>query len=328
MARKRHGRIMKGDTRVAGAEHQDSKTPRHFAVFGDVHGHLRLLFDLCRRWQVAHGVHLDGILQCGDLGYFPDASILDKATRRYAEKDPEELGYATYFAEPDFIHRDPRLQATLLGDPRSLQTVSCRMLWCHGNHEAFAALEGLLQGRELAPVDPHGRLLLLRAGAVVDFCGLRVAALGGASERHTEDRIAEDPLVRRWKYVDPEACMELMDKSFEVLLSHTSPADAGDTPAETVTFGSRWVEEVVHHCQPQFHFFAHHTRPILPFAIKRTRCHWLNDVTFTQNSNGVPGPLERGCMGILQAGGGAGLSFQIVEDPWFMGLGAWNWQHV
>jgi hypothetical protein len=35
---------------------------RHFAVFGDTHGHLRLMFRLCRLWQIQHRVFLDGIL--------------------------------------------------------------------------------------------------------------------------------------------------------------------------------------------------------------------------------------------------------------------------
>ena len=39
-------------------------------------------------WQLRHKRHLDGILQCGDLGYFPDLSRIDDATRRFADEDP------------------------------------------------------------------------------------------------------------------------------------------------------------------------------------------------------------------------------------------------
>ena len=64
---------------------------KHIAIFGDAHGHLRLLFQLCRLWQLEHKTHLDGIIVCGDLGFFPDVSRLDKATRRFALKDPVEI---------------------------------------------------------------------------------------------------------------------------------------------------------------------------------------------------------------------------------------------
>ncbi len=42
---------------------------KYFAIFGDVHGHFRLMFQLCRHWQRNSGVHLDGILLCGDIGF-------------------------------------------------------------------------------------------------------------------------------------------------------------------------------------------------------------------------------------------------------------------
>ena len=60
-----------------------SERALHIAVIGDVHGHLRLMFQLCRLWQVQTGVHLDLVLQCGDLGFFPDPARLDKATQRF-----------------------------------------------------------------------------------------------------------------------------------------------------------------------------------------------------------------------------------------------------
>jgi len=67
------------------------RTTKYVAVFGDVHGHLRLMFQLCRLWQKEHKIHLDGVLQCGDIGFFPDISRVDSATRQYAKRDPEEL---------------------------------------------------------------------------------------------------------------------------------------------------------------------------------------------------------------------------------------------
>src|SRR3954452_23284936 len=63
-----------------------------YLVFGDLHGRILPAFRLALAWQREHGERLAGLLQAGDLGYFPDASRLDKATKRHAEKDPLELG--------------------------------------------------------------------------------------------------------------------------------------------------------------------------------------------------------------------------------------------
>jgi hypothetical protein len=65
---------------------------RIYLVFGDLHGRVLPAFRLATLWARDHGKQLDGLLQVGDLGYFPDPSRLDKATRRHAEKDPTELG--------------------------------------------------------------------------------------------------------------------------------------------------------------------------------------------------------------------------------------------
>src|SRR5678815_415295 len=117
----------------------NSKTS-HIAIFGDPHGHFRLLFECCRRWQLASGVHLDAILVCGDIGYFPDLTKLDKATKRFAERDPEELGIAEYFRLPQPLRQDSLLEETLHGIPADLGTVRCDVICCHGNHEDFEEL--------------------------------------------------------------------------------------------------------------------------------------------------------------------------------------------
>src|SRR3954454_943126 len=63
-----------------------------FMIFGDLHGRVLPAFALARAWQLDHGEPLAGLLQVGDLGYFPDSSRLDKATKRHARRDQMELG--------------------------------------------------------------------------------------------------------------------------------------------------------------------------------------------------------------------------------------------
>src|SRR5579883_1330476 len=73
--------------------------PSHHLVFGDLHGRILPAFRLAVAWSREHGIPLRGLLQVGDLGYFPDPTRLDRATRRHAERDPLELG-AQWLVEP------------------------------------------------------------------------------------------------------------------------------------------------------------------------------------------------------------------------------------
>jgi len=76
------------------------RCPVNIAIFADVHGRILLCFKLCARWEKETGEKIDLILQCGDLGVFPDPSWLDGATKKHALKDPEEMGYYYYFTDP------------------------------------------------------------------------------------------------------------------------------------------------------------------------------------------------------------------------------------
>ena len=71
-----------------------------YLIFGDLHGRILPAFRLAMAWEREHGVRLDGLLQVGDLGYFPDPARLDKATARHAADDPLELG-TCLVAEPN-----------------------------------------------------------------------------------------------------------------------------------------------------------------------------------------------------------------------------------
>src|SRR5262249_45289764 len=56
--------------------------PATYLVFGDLHGRILPAFRLAQAWAREHGAALDGLLQVGDLGYYPDEGRFDKATRK------------------------------------------------------------------------------------------------------------------------------------------------------------------------------------------------------------------------------------------------------
>jgi hypothetical protein len=293
--------------------------PLHLAVFGDTHGHLRLMFQLCRLWQRQQGVHLDGILQCGDLGFFPDLTRLDKATRRFADRDPEELGFAYYFRLPEPTSQDSLLHSTLGGDAESLDTVRCPVIFCHGNHEDFRELERVTSGAAMTSVDAFGRLFFLRSGEMTELHGLRVGAVGGAPELPDEEA---SPVLG--KHVSERAVARLRRQTFDVLLTHGSARGLG---GETDRWGSTLLRELIEGCQPAYHFYGHHRDPIPAANVGRTHCVWLNDVNFRRERHGQQGQIEHGCMGMLRWKSSEDHAFAIIDEPWFRQVSAATWRH-
>jgi hypothetical protein len=112
-----------------------------YLIFGDLHGRVLPAFRLAMIWGREHGVHIDGLLQVGDLGYFPDHTRLDKATIRHAAADPMELGVQLVTAhsrQADEVFHGAEVP------PAGLWFTA-------GNHEDFEALAG--RGREADPGD-------------------------------------------------------------------------------------------------------------------------------------------------------------------------------
>src|SRR5260221_2737347 len=128
-----------------------------YLVFGDLHGRVLPAFKLAQAWSREHAVALAGLLQVGDLGYFPDPSRFDKATKRFAEKDSLESGVCLV-AEPS-----PK------ADQGFADEACPEAMWfTAGNHEDYDLLKNWERnaGREADdfPVDAYGKLRCIRDG--------------------------------------------------------------------------------------------------------------------------------------------------------------------
>ena len=233
-----------------------------FAVFGDIHGRIALMLYLCRRWQAETGETLDGVLQCGDMGAFPDHSRLDRATKRHAKRDPDELAYRA------FVNDTSEARKWLTDD-------GPRVLWCRGNHEDF---EHLAEFDEPGPVDFYNRLWFLPDGTCTTLAGVRVGGFGGIQA--DDDR----------GFANPAHCFR--GDSPQVLLTHAGPmTSAFPIGAETVTKLCRRI-------RPEVHLFGHHHRVFGPdpgpgdsMLIGLEHLDWKRDTR-----------LKDGCWGILRRG--------------------------
>ena len=152
-------------------------------IFGDVHGHLQLVFGLAYLAREELGEPPEALLLCGDVGVFPDLSKVDKATRKHAQREPLELDFAYQWAR---LPWPPWLEAIFSPEGLGLETPAVMV---HGNHEDFEFLARLLPPKpeafpvgleDLPSVDPKGKVKYLPSGWVLELpSGLRVAGLGG-----------------------------------------------------------------------------------------------------------------------------------------------------
>jgi hypothetical protein len=280
-----------------------------YLVFGDLHGRILPAFRLALAWQREHGERLAGLLQVGDLGYFPDPSRLDKATKRHAEKDPLELGtqfIAVRSVEADVVFAEPDL-------PEALWFTA-------GNHEDYNALDALAHGAGCTaddfPVDYYQRVRCVRDGHVVALPGgLRVGALWGIDERAPNARRKTPPRGR----ISQRSATMLSYETYDVLLTHDSPRDAMIAGA-----GSDAITAVIQLAHPAFAFFGHYHGEerfdACDFA--PTRVFHLHGLEFRERGGGG----EAGSVGVLRWGENGGR-FEYIDPLWLRTFTRHNWRY-
>jgi hypothetical protein len=275
-----------------------------YLVFGDLHGRILPAFRLAAAWARENGCRIAGLLQVGDLGYFPDLSRLDKATRRHAADDPLELGTLAVSERSEEADRVFAEEAV----PEALWFTA-------GNHEDHAALDALAHGDVFA-VDAYHRVRCIRDGHVARLPGrLRVGALWGIDgqapvrRRHAPSR----SLIRAASGV------RLACSAFDVLLTHDSPLGALIPNA-----GSQEIVDVIKAAQPAFAFFGHHKgrgRQV-EGDFGKTQVFHLAGMELRQSGQYA----EEGSVGILRWGGEAG-SFAYVDPAWLRSFTRHNWRY-
>lgn len=280
-----------------------------YMIFGDLHGRILPAFRIALAWQREHEELLAGLLQVGDLGYFPDPSRLDKATKRHAERDPLELG-------AQFVANRSKQADALFAEPDLPEA-----LWfTTGNHEDYVAIEDCRHGagctREDFPVDYYHRIRCIRDGKVVTLPGgLRVGALWGIDD--------QAPNARR--RILPAACIQyrsatqLCGVSFDVLLTHDAPRDA-----VFVDSGSEAIQTILRLAQPAFHFFGHYHTPgrLAECSYQPTQVNHMHGLEF----RGRGGTAEEGSVGILRWDANQG-HFEYVDPGWLRTITRHNWMH-
>lgn len=282
-----------------------------YLIFGDLHGRILPAFRLAMRWEREQGIRLDGLLQVGDLGYFPNTARLDRATARHAADDPLELGTSLVV--------EPNREADEVFHGRGGPAPT---LWfTAGNHEDFDALaerEGS-GGRHSStfPVDAYGFVRCIRDGRVETLPGpLRVGAVWGIDDKAPNAR-RRTPERGRIRY---RSLTALTGTSFDVLLSHDGPRNA-----ILAGSGSEGLGELIGLARPAFAFFGHYGSRYGRVVAMTGETQVYQMAGFEMRRGGAC--AEDGSVGLLTWENGAG-AFEYLDGTWLRGFTRHNWRHL
>lgn len=276
------------------------------AIFADVHGKLLLPFKLVDLYQRETGQHVDVILQCGDLGAYPDLAQLDKATLRHAARDRDELGF-----HDDFATEQPAIR-------EFLDRLGLHMLCVRGNHEDHAYLDQLearYPEQPRFPIDAYGRVWVCKTGwvqrtgvGVDELAFVGVGRIGDQKGRRHPQFIQE---------YEQQAVRKLLKtkQNFDLLLTH----DKDD--ASQRGYGMADIRLLLDQVVFAYHFHGHTGEPFSQTTHENGFTTTLKIKELEFEPSGV---LPPGCMVVLDKHDD-GLLLEVVPTSFTNRLTKHNW---
>ncbi|OJJ19988.1 hypothetical protein BKI52_16055 [marine bacterium AO1-C] len=281
------------------------------AIFADLHGRLLLAFKLVERYQRETGNQVDLILQCGDVGIFPELDHLDRATIRHANRDRSELGFHDFFVTPH-----PKAEEVL-------EKLNCDMVCVRGNHEDHEfldQLETIYPDNSLFPVDCYQRVFVCKSGHIqcietqsgtISFVGI-----GRIGDRKNRDH---PPFIQVY---ERQAIRQTIRErpTIEVLISHDVPVDMTDPG-----YGLKELRPILDELRPAFHFYGHTGKPyscVLDHN-KVTQSVKVAELEYKRKE-----VLDDGVMVILTIEDEKSPTIEIVDAPWLKEYTKSNWLYI
>ncbi len=236
------------------------------AIFSDIHGKILLPFKLVDLYQNITNEKIDLILQCGDIGCFPDTKKLDKATLRHAKNDRDELGF-----HDDF---------TTINEPikKFLDKLDVDMICVRGNHEDHDYLDDLEQKSvgSLFCIDAYERVFVCKSalkqefkkdGESFSFVG--IGRIGDRKERNDKQ------FIQKYEKQNINKLIKSKDM-FDVLITHDKSSESKRG------YGSQEIRKVLDNVIFSYHFYGHTGEPFndemdsngVTKSIKIQECEW------------------------------------------------------
>jgi len=292
----------------------------NIAIFADLHGRMLLAFKLCTRWQRETGERIDLILQAGDLGAYPEMQRLDRATRKYAERDSTELGFMQHF-----VSADPSVSAVLA-------ETNCPMVFVRGNHEDHFWLDQMEQQNAgpIFPIDIYQRIYHLKTGISWTFQtrNEQITVLGIGRVSPPAEEVSQD----QGKYIQPYESKRIYQEHARVanvLLTHHSRTDFVILERGVkfkASTGMKEIEYILDMERPAYHFYGHYGGPPqvrtdtngITLSVKLADLHWEHGGSI----------LEEGSMGLLRWHDHTEHSFEVLTHPWLKEYNSHTWEHL
>lgn len=276
------------------------------ALFSDIHGKILITFKLVDLYQKETGNKIDFILQCGDIGAYPNIENLDKATIKHAQYDRDELGFHDDFTK---INQDIRA---------FLDELNINMICVRGNHEDHDFLDNLEKENpqnSLFPIDIYNRVFVCKSGykqkletenGVLNFVGI-----GRIGDRKVR---SEKRFIQNYERKEIKKLLKTKD-TFDVLITH----DKDDSQSG---YGMAEIREVLDNVIFHYHFYGHTGEPFKQETDFNgiTQSIKIKELEF--NESGI---LEKGCMIILTKENGE-LSIEIVDQKLTNKMTKFNWK--
>lgn len=283
------------------------------AIFADIHGKFLLPFKLVDHYQKSTGNKIDLILQCGDMGAFPNKSRMDKATLRHAKHDRDELGFIDAFA---YVHAEIA---------QFLDELNIDMLCVRGNHEDHEFLDKLENEASFLeepayPIDAYNRVWVCRTAmpiaihskdntpkATKNFGGLTgkdKKSTNNTNQSTDKDRLTMVGVGRigdrkgrnHPQYIqayERQALTKLAKNAqeFDVLITHDKSSDSHRG------YGALEIETLLNQIAFAYHFYGHTGEPFSQTLDNNgiTQTVKVKELEFNKQ-----GKLETGCMLILE----------------------------
>lgn len=280
------------------------------ALFADIHGKILLPFKLCHLYQQETGNTIDVILQCGDIGAFPNLDSLDKATIRHARNDRDELGF-----HDDFTIENQTIK-------QFLEELDLHMICVRGNHEDHEFLNELEQqetDNSRFPIDCYNRVWVCKSGIPqlvetenkeqsLSFIGVgRIGDRKGRSNQKFIQEYEQKIIKKLLKTKD----------AFDLLITHDK--DDGSQRG----YGMAEIRNLLDNVLFQHHFYGHTGEPFNCVTDDNgiTQSCKIKELEF--NESGV---LPEGCMVILEKLGDEAFNMEVVSTALTNKLTKFNWK--
>ncbi len=252
------------------------------AIFSDIHGKILLPFKMVSEYQRRYNEKIDLIIQCGDIGAYPNLENLDKATMRHAKRDKDELGF-----HYDFTKYNKDIDVFL-------KHLDVQMICVRGNHEDHDFLDDLehkFTDDERFPIDVYNYVWLCKSGEVQYFNTenekLSFVGLGRIGDR--KDR-QEKRFIQKYEFEKIEKLFNSLNL-YDLLITH----DADNT--EEIGYGSKEIREVLNHMPFQYHFYGHTGKD---FSSKIDQNGITQSIKIKELEFDLQGKLPENCMLILE----------------------------